>query len=135
MRKRKVPDYGEFTGAGFPPIDAAALAGLERLLHEWDTAPDQARKQEAERALREALHNHHAASGFTATDGRRVEFRYRVHVRKGVTEERLAAFLTSVGQKAHGRAEVWAERLLADGRSTPEGFEDHFSVRWYMRVA
>jgi hypothetical protein len=134
MRKRKVPDYGEFAGFGLKPIDAPAIAALERLLHERDTAPDQSRKQAAEEALREVLQNEHGVNGFTTTDGRRVEFRYRVQVRKGVTEEQRSAFLASVGEKAHGRAEVWAERLVAEGRALPEGFDGHFAVRWYMMV-
>ncbi len=39
MRRRKFPDYGEFAGFGLKPIDAPALAALERLLHERDAAP------------------------------------------------------------------------------------------------
>lgn len=134
MRKRKFPDYGEFAGVGFPPIDAAALAGLERLLHEWDTAPDGGSKEEAERALREALHNHHVTNGFTTTEGRRVEFRSSVSIREDVSTERLNGFLVANGERAYGPAEEWAKRLLAEGRALPDGFDEVFKVGWFMTV-
>ena len=134
MRKRKIPDYGEFAGAGFAPIDAEALAGLERLLHEWDTAPDKSRKQAAEDALRESLLYHHVTNEFTTTEGRRVQFRSNVSIREGVSAERLNGFLVANGERAYGPAEEWAKRLLSEGRALPEGFEEVFKVGWFMTV-
>ncbi|MCC7389389.1 MAG: hypothetical protein IT431_11535 [Phycisphaerales bacterium] len=134
MRKRKIPDYGEFAGAGFAPIDAEALAGLERLLHEWDTAPDGGRRGAAEEALREALLYHYVVNEFTTTDGRRVKFRSNVSIHEGVSTERLNAFLVANGERAYGPAEEWAKRLLAEGRALPDGFDEVFKVGWFMTV-
>ena len=134
MRKRKVPDYGEFAGAGFAPIDAEALAALERLLHERDTAPDGDRRRAAEDALREVLQHRHAVSEFTATDGRRVEFRLIVHPHDGVSDARLNAFLTANGQRAYSDAGRWAWRLLMEGRALPDGFHEHFKAEWRIQV-
>lgn len=134
MRRRKIPDYGEFAGAGFPPIDAAALAGLEQLLREWDSAPDGGRRDAAAEAIREALHYHYVTNGFTTTDGRRVEFRSSVSIREDVSTERLNGFLVANGERAYGRAEEWAKRLLAEGRALPDGFDEVFKVGWFMTV-
>lgn len=133
MRKRKVPDYGEFAGSDVRPLDAESLAWLESLLRERNAAPDNTRRKMAEDTIRETLHER-GLHEFTTTDGKRVHFRFRVHPQPGVSDERLNAFLIANGQRAYGNAGRWAWRLVDEGRAIPAGFDEHFRVVWRMEV-